>query len=219
VIIHDGDPQSFLRHFHTDQEHMVIALLVLSLDSREKDAIQEMLDRVPQIDELLGEEIGLYFFGPMPEAGLLNRGAMGRTEVMAGEALSPGRRHSQTTAVRDFFENLSSSDLGEDAHRSLRAQIARRTIDIVPDFCRVLGLEVRDLPVICAIVRGSDQLVTAKIRSDDVLARVIEATRLLDREVAAVRMQLEMIVNGADAIERQLGKAERSTTKSDKLAA
>ena len=213
MIIHEGNPQSFLRHFHTGQSHMVIALLVLSLDIREREAVLEMLDRMPQLDDVLGEEIGLYFFSAHPGKGLVNRRPLGEVEVMLGEEVVPRRRRARTTTARDFFENLSSSGYTEDDRRLLRARIARTTIEIVPDFCRAFGLISNDLPVVCAIVRGSDQVVTAKIRADDVLPRLIEAANLLDREIAAIQLDLNIIVSGAYELESQLNRVLRYETK------
>lgn len=207
MMLHEGDAHTFLDFFHNTDHHMVAAIFFLSIEAKDQAIIGDMIDAVTEIDEALGEDIGLFIFGPQCAETLLASDE--GFQVLAGRRIDKPRPfRSRTSRIKKFFEEANPVNYGGPYDGQIRSAVLRSSTSIVPQFCNIFDIDKARLPVVCAVIRGSSDAIIVPLKNRLDVRELVIVSKLVNERIVELKTRATVAMDGIQSLEHQIRQSE-----------
>lgn len=209
--ISQGTVEGFLHAFHAKQTDSDFAMIVLTVKQEDLSVVDSLVRGRAELDLALGKRVGLFLFGNTDQR--IVHASSARIYAMKGACLD----EAKLTPAREFFSDLSTNRDVSPAQR--RELIAETTLEIVPDFCAALDIDVDALPCMCVLIRGSREVIVVPIRQELSFKGLAQAASAVRAEVQAFEARLDLSARVGPRAREWLAAAEAMSSKRDEMGA
>lgn len=211
----EENAEGFLRAFHGGQNEMIVALLILTVRRIDLALFKSLLEGVTEIDQALGDEIGLFLFYPGQKAGLT--GGYSNSRVLAGERLDGPSKIGTNTRASNFFKPLTGWAESARYDRQTAVLVAQSSAKIVPEFCEALSIDPGELPCICTLIKGIPGAIVSRAGDRLSYDSVVCAAHAMRPQIQRIQLEFNQVLASIPTLRSGIALLERSDAQKQRL--
>lgn len=193
MLITIADPVETIRWFELkDQQHEILCVL-LAADPKHRAVLKELIRGFVDADVALGRRVGFLVVGSSDTIKQVAAG--GRAIYLPGELV-------EVAPVRPLRRLVGNPEDWQ--HDAAAERLARSTVSAVEGWLNLLGISRRDLPCLCALIKGTEPVLVSLRQPFDTEAALKVFGQLADiaqREIRPAAQEARRIAEVLKAAE------------------
>jgi hypothetical protein len=212
MIISSATPQEIVNWFHTDDHQQELLCIALATSADDRQKLSDLIEEFYQSDAALGDRVAFLILHPEANTPIGIHRGLGRYSTFRGDAYPTSRANEdRPRSLREMPLFRDMSDEGELYRSQVARESAKAMALIAPEFMRLLEVDSGDLPAICVLVKGMDDVVVVPLGRNWTPADLRDyfqgVRRIVERRVQSPLFR-SYSTETIRAIRRQMAQAE-----------